>query len=715
MARSKTPVALSKVTDSSIKQHATVQATQDIEYSYVVIQAIVCRSVALCYFIAFASLYVQYDGLFGVDGLEPAHVHLKRISDGGSMSNLLPFHNVVGVDVDTMADLVMLVGMFSSFFAFIGPNNIITMFLSWLCYLSLYKIGQTFLSFQWDILLMEVGILAVFFAPSTTFGTNLVPLAGKTERPSNVIRYMLRFTLFKLMFMSGIVKIQANCPSWLQLRALEYHYATQCIPTPLAWYFHQLPPAIHQFSVAVCLLIEIPFALLILSPFRFLRLFAGYCQIFLQFLILLTGNYNFFNFLTIILSISCFDDQHFTTNKYDESEIKEKEDNDRNLFSLSKVDRLGMFAWFSKSLSAMDNAKYSNFLFTAVIIATTYFTGKAMFSVTKYDDTNVLNAYYFEYTLTVNETNKLVNDWLPQVLQVYSIWMLLVCINSVHQSFMNAVSSARKNWPQLFRSGIKLVHTVAIVTAILLVILPSSIVTFVSISDRMRSLMPKYAYNIYQRSHPYMVSSSYGLFRTMTGMGKPRKDSLGRVISVVKRPEIIIEGSYDGNSWSEIHFKYKPGKLDQAPPFVAPHQPRLDWQMWFAALANYPPWYIHLVDKLLEGSKNVIGLLNGKTYPFTNKPPKFIRSKLYHYDLTRYDYSWHRNFGTATTLINSGRNNTHLWWHRSKKFKEYTPVLEKSNPSVNSFLNQNGWDRPTAKEKDILKRCENIKHIKKHW
>ena len=55
MARSKTPVALSKVTDSSIKQHATVQATQDIEYSYVVIQAIVCRSVALCYFIAFAS------------------------------------------------------------------------------------------------------------------------------------------------------------------------------------------------------------------------------------------------------------------------------------------------------------------------------------------------------------------------------------------------------------------------------------------------------------------------------------------------------------------------------------------------------------------------------------------------------------------------------------------------------------------------------------
>ena len=113
---------------------------------------------------AFSSLYVQYDGLFGVDGLEPARAFLSRAGREGELSNLLPFHKTIGVDVDTMADMICICGMVSSALAFVGPNNTVTMFVSWACYLSLYQIGQTFLSFQWDILLMEVGILGVLFA-----------------------------------------------------------------------------------------------------------------------------------------------------------------------------------------------------------------------------------------------------------------------------------------------------------------------------------------------------------------------------------------------------------------------------------------------------------------------------------------------------------------------------------------------------------------------
>jgi hypothetical protein len=85
------------------------------------------------------------------------------------------------------------------------------------------------------------------------------------------------------------------------------------------------------------------------------------------------------------------------------------------------------------------------------------------------------------------------------------------------------------------------------------------------------------------------IVSSYGLFRRMTGVGG--------------RPEVVIEGSdFTDGPWKEYHFLYKPGNLSEAPKFVLPHQPRLDWQMWFAALGNYQhnPWFISLLYRILE-------------------------------------------------------------------------------------------------------------------
>ena len=76
--------------------------------------------------------------------------------------------------------------------------------------------------------------------------------------------------------------------------------------------------------------------------------------------------------------------------------------------------------------------------------------------------------------------------------------------------------------------------------------------------------------------------SGYGLFRRMTGVGENIKNEFGLNDTVVERPEIIIEGSYDNITWTPFEFMYKPGDLREAPKFVAPYQPRLDWQMWFA-------------------------------------------------------------------------------------------------------------------------------------
>ena len=93
----------------------------------------------------------------------------------------------------------------------------------------------------------------------------------------------------------------------------------------------------------------------------------------------------------------------------------------------------------------------------------------------------------------------------------------------------------------------------------------------------------------------FRIVNGYGLFRVMT------KD----------RDEIVIEGSADGIEWLPYEFKWKPGDVMRAPGWCAPHQPRLDWQMWFAALESYRenPWFVRLIVRLLEGSQDVNRLL----------------------------------------------------------------------------------------------------------
>jgi hypothetical protein len=150
---------------------------------------------------------------------------------------------------------------------------------------------------------------------------------------------------------------------------------------------------------------------------------------------------------------------------------------------------------------------------------------------------------------------------------------------------------------------------------------------------------------IIQASAPFFLVNSYGLFAVMS----------------TTRPEIIVEGSKDGNIWVPYEFKYKPGDLKRPPMQVAPHQPRLDWQMWFAALGNYKnnPWFLDFMVRLLQGSPEVLKLL--ETNPFPERPPRYIRATLYRYRFT--DFATRRREGT--------------WWQRDR-MGLYIPPLSLS-------------------------------------
>jgi hypothetical protein len=126
---------------------------------------------------------------------------------------------------------------------------------------------------------------------------------------------------------------------------------------------------------------------------------------------------------------------------------------------------------------------------------------------------------------------------------------------------------------------------------------------------------------------PFDIVNSYGLFAVMTTI----------------RPEIVIEGSDDGVSWREYVFRYKPGPLSRPALWNIPHQPRLDWQMWFAALgsARESHWIESLMWHLLKGSPAVLGLLESN--PFPGGAPRYVRAVLYDYEFA--DRTTHRQTG----------------------------------------------------------------------
>ena len=130
---------------------------------------------------------------------------------------------------------------------------------------------------------------------------------------------------------------------------------------------------------------------------------------------------------------------------------------------------------------------------------------------------------------------------------------------------------------------------------------------------------------------PLHLVSPYGLFAVMTTV----------------RDEIVIQGSNDGVEWRDYEFRYKPGDIMRRPRWNIPHQPRLDWQMWFAALDDpeRQPWFSRFLVRLLENEPSVTGLLERN--PFPDRAPTYVRAQFYEY-----------------TYASSAEHSAGQWWDR---------------------------------------------------
>ena len=260
------------------------------------------------YLVAFISFWLQAGGLIGHNGILPA---------GQFMTGAKQFfdQNGVGFDryhqlptlywfnsSDQFANFQCAVGTVLAVLLIVGIAPIPCLALLWLFYLSLCTVGQVFYGFQWDNLLLEAGFLAIFFAP-----WQMLPRPWRETPPSRLALWLLRFLLFKLMFSSGCVKLLSGDPAWHNLTAITFHYETQPLPTWIGWQAAQLPVSFQKFSCAAMFFIELVVPFLIFAPRR-LRFISCAALVGLQLLILLTGNYTFFNFLALALCVLLLDD-----------------------------------------------------------------------------------------------------------------------------------------------------------------------------------------------------------------------------------------------------------------------------------------------------------------------------------------------------------------------------------------------------------------------
>jgi predicted DCC family thiol-disulfide oxidoreductase YuxK len=483
------------------------------------------RALGLTYLIAFISLWVQVDGLVGSNGVSPLNQFLREVYErfGPRAYSLLPtlcwFDSSNG-----FLHFLCGGGVVLSLLLILGIAPALSLVVLFVFYLSLTIAGQTFLSFQWDILLLEIGFLSIFLAPWRLWPRELMWLLRPPNAATPVSRpalFLLKFLLFKLMLMSGMVKLTSGDDCWWNLTALDYHYWSQPLPTVFAWWADKSPEWFKHFSVAFCLVVEIIVPFFIWAPRR-PRLIAAGLMIFLQIVIAVTGNYCFFNLLTIALCLLLIDD-------------------------------------------------------------------------------------------------------------------------SVARALRAAPHKRTKNVSAAFRTAEPLQDRLCSYAAIAVVIVTFPINAWLIFSAFKPHLeWPRPLIAIYGRLEPFRIVNGYGLFRVMTK----------------ERGEIVIEGSADGIEWLPYEFKWKPGDVMRAPGWCAPHQPRLDWQMWFAALGSYRenPWFGRLIVRLLHGSQDVRQLLAKD--PFPHESPRYIRAMFYRYRFT----------------TSRERRETGAWWKR-EELREYLPSV----------------------------------------
>jgi hypothetical protein len=252
------------------------------------------RALGIVYLVAFLIAFFQFRALCGEHGILPVPLFLKRIRfwEAPSLFWLSPTDRAfaLAAALGIALSLLTLTGLSDRFGIWV---SVAVWGLLWLLYLSFVNVGQTFYGFGWETLLLEIGFLAIFLGSSDT-------------APPQVVIWLLRWVLFRVMFGAGLIKLRGDA-CWRDLTCLFWHYETQPLPNPLSWYFHRLPPVLHKGSVLWTHFVELAAPWGVFAP-GLLGYLAGGLNIIFQISLILSGNLSWLNYVTLVVCIPCFDD-----------------------------------------------------------------------------------------------------------------------------------------------------------------------------------------------------------------------------------------------------------------------------------------------------------------------------------------------------------------------------------------------------------------------
>lgn len=457
--------------------------------TYIAVKSFFLRGLGVIYVMAFLSLWVQVQGLYGAHGILPIAAYLQRAFEVLGTGAYLRVPSVFWVNAsDVMLSVVCGVGVAASVLVIWGRFRALGLFLAWICYLSFVTTGQDFLSFQWDVLLLEVGFLALF-------------LNSKVRVLSGISHWLLCWTLFRLMLSSGLVKLLSMDPVWRDGIALTFHYWTQPLPHIGGWLMYQMPLWFHKTSCWMMFFVELVVVWGILLPRR-IRFWAFWPLFGLQFVIMFTGNYGFFNLLMMLLCLLMLTDHQLIT---------------RWPFRLFRRDK--------------GNGVEGGWVGATALT---------------------------EQSVRLNQRRM---TWMAGIGTLFLGYLFLVSISLESNRFLG------------------------------------------------RDILPAVVQESYVPLSSFQLVNGYGLFAVMTK----------------SRLELVIEGSTDGVTWKPYGFKFKPQDPSKMPLWVMPHQPRLDWQFWFASLQSprFPYWMRGLGQGIAEQNPAVLGLLGEN--PFPGQAPTFLR------------------------------------------------------------------------------------------
>ena len=267
--------------------------------TYWLTRFVLVRLLGFVYLFAFLSLALQVRALIGDHGILPAHLFLQKVHTYGGGFWQVPSLFWLGIN-DTLLVLGAWIGVVLSIVVLFGYANAIILIVLWILYLSYVHIGQLFYGYGWEIQMIETGLLAAFLVP--LFDGRPFP---KSPTPLPVI-WLFRWLLFRVELGTVLIKLRAD-ECWKTLTCLYYHFETNPIPNPLSPWFHFLPKAVLQFGGAFTLFAQFIPPWFFFGP-RTLRIVAGLLTLLMQALITASGNYSFFNWLTILPIFSLFDD-----------------------------------------------------------------------------------------------------------------------------------------------------------------------------------------------------------------------------------------------------------------------------------------------------------------------------------------------------------------------------------------------------------------------